>query len=93
MSPCPQAAGQGGQLHVYARHYKNTGVNIIINFGCSGDGCTLDFTPDSTQLDGTGNLYLSYTVPAAAANSQVNITGFIQPQGGPQVPIVAAPVQ
>jgi len=93
LTPCPQVAGQSGTLTIQALRYKNTGVNIILSFGCTGPGCTLDYTPSVAQFDGSGNLSLSYTVPAAAANSQVPISGFIQPQGGPQVSIYAAPVQ
>jgi len=93
LTPCPQQAGQPGTLTIQARGYKNTGVNIILSFGCTGAGCTLDYTPSQAITDGSGNLSLNYTVPLAAANSQVPISGFIQPQGGPQVSIYAAPVQ
>jgi hypothetical protein len=93
LAPCPQVAGQSGTLTIQAKGYKNKGVNIILSFGCTGNGCTLDYTPSQEVIDGSGNLSISYTVPAAAANSQIPISGFIQPQGGPQVSIYAAPVQ
>ncbi len=93
LNPCPQVAGQPGTLTIQAPRYPNTGVNIILSFGCVGAGCTLDYTPSQAVTDASGNLSLSYTVPAAAANSSVPISGYIQPQGGPQVSIYAAPVQ
>jgi len=93
LSPCPQRAGQTGTLTIQAPAYKNRGVNIILSFGCIGAGCTLDYQPTTTRLNVNGALSISYPVPAAAANSQVDISGFIQPTGGPQVSIDAAPVQ
>jgi hypothetical protein len=52
------------------------------------------FTPaQGYKLDAGGNASISYTVPAAAANSSVPISGMINIGGGPTLGIQAAPVQ
>jgi hypothetical protein len=91
MTPCPQLAGQAGTLNISAPKHANATLNILISFGCSS--CTLLFTPQQGyKLDGAGNATINYTVPAAAANSQVPISGMINIGGGPTLSIYAMPV-
>ncbi len=92
MTPCPQLAGQSGTLTISAPKHANATLNILISFGCNS--CTLLFTPQQGyKLDGAGNATINYNVPAAAANSQVPISGMINIGGGPTLSIYAAPVQ
>jgi hypothetical protein len=91
--PCPQIAGQGGTLIIAAPKYPNATLNIVLSLG-SCDNCTMLFTPaQGYKLDGGGKASISYTVPAAAANSSVPISGMINIGGGPTLGIQAAPVQ
>ena len=93
LTPCPQVAGQGGTLIISASHYPNATLNIVLSLG-SCDNCTLLFTPaQGYKLDGGGSASISYTVPAAAANSTVPISGMINIGNGPTLGIEAAPVQ
>ena len=93
LAPCPQVAGQGGTLNISAPRYPNATLNIVLSLG-SCDNCTFLFTPaQGYKLDGSGNASISYTVPAAAANSTVPISGMINIGGGPTLGISAAPVQ
>ncbi|HLY32263.1 MAG TPA: hypothetical protein VKQ36_14635 [Ktedonobacterales bacterium] len=91
--PCPQVAGQGGTLTISAPSYAGKEVNILLSFNCSNpsdSGCTIDEPPSSsTTLDASGDLTLSYTVPASATS----ITGSIQPDGGSPVFINGPSVQ
>jgi hypothetical protein len=92
LTPCPQVHGQAGTLTISAPGYPGAGLNIVLSFGCNN--CTLLFTPQQGyKLDGGGNTTINYTVPAAAANSQVPISGMINITGGPTLSIDAAPVQ
>ncbi len=93
MNPCPQVHGQGGTLSISAPKHPNATLNVLISFGCNS--CTLLFTPQQGyHLDASGNATISYTVPDAAANSSVPISGMINiGGGGPTLSIYAAPVQ
>lgn len=92
MSPCPQIHGQAGTLTISAPKYPNASLNIVIGFG-SCNNCGVIFPPGTYSLDASGNATVSYTVPAAAANSTTPITGMINIGGGPTLSINAAPVQ
>jgi hypothetical protein len=92
LTPCPQVHGQAGTLTISAPSHPNATLNILISFGCGS--CTLLFTPQQGyKLDASGNATVNYTVPAAAAGSQVPISGMINIGGGPTLGINAAPVQ
>jgi hypothetical protein len=92
LTPCPQLAGQAGTLTIAAPKHPSATLNILISFGCAN--CTLLFTPQQGyKLDAAGNAVINYTVPAAAANSQVPISGMINISGGPTLSINARPVQ
>ena len=93
---CPELAGQGGSLTVSIPGWANTPINIIVSFGSCANGanCTVLFTPDANHLDGQGNITVSFTVPAAAANNSAPMSGLIQvSNGGPSFSYQAAPVQ
>jgi len=91
--PCPQIAGQNGTLVISAHKYPNATLNIVLSLG-SCDNCTLLFTPaQGYKLNGSGDANITYTVPAAAANSTVPISGMINIGGGPTLGVEAAPVQ
>jgi hypothetical protein len=90
--PCPQVHGQSGTLNLSVPRHPGAALNILINFGCNG--CTVLYPPtQGYKLDATGNASISYTVPAAAANSTMPISGYINVAGGPTLTINAAPVQ
>ncbi|HEY7340803.1 MAG TPA: hypothetical protein VH591_07980 [Ktedonobacterales bacterium] len=91
LTPCPQIHGQSGTLTISSPSHPNAGLNILLSFGCSS--CTFDWTPAQAKLDANGYFSITYTVPAAAANSQVPISGMINISGGPTLSINAAPVQ
>jgi hypothetical protein len=92
LTPCPQVHGQSGTLTISSPNYPNMSLNILLSFGCSS--CTFDYTPaQGYKLDANGYFSISYTVPAAAANSQVPISGMINIGGGPSFGFAAAPAQ
>lgn len=96
ISPCPQVAGQGGTLTIHSPGSANAPVNVLISFGVcnpSTVSCTYTFLPSQYSLDGSGNITLSYTVPAAAANNTAPVSGMVNIQGGPSFSYTAAPVQ
>lgn len=93
--PCPQQAGQGGSISISAPKYGNEPINVLISFGvCAGNAnCTYTFLPSQYHLDGNGDITLSYTVPAAAANNSAPVSGMVNIQNGPSFSFTAAPVQ
>jgi hypothetical protein len=71
--------------------HPGAGTNIVLNFGnCTG--CTTLLTPDKHHLDATGKEAVTASVPDAAANSAVPVTGMVNIAGGPTLSINAAPV-
>jgi hypothetical protein len=90
-SSCPVPAGQTVTLNISAPGHPNGQVSVLVNFGCSGPGCT---NPANTlfTLDGSGFVAIPIPVPAAAANSKTPISGFFN-TGTASVSIYAAPVQ
>jgi hypothetical protein len=92
LTPCPQVHGQSGTLTISSPANAGASLNIVLSFGCNS--CTLLFTPQQGyKLDGAGNATINYMVPAAAANSQVPISGMINITNGSTLSIDAAPVQ
>jgi hypothetical protein len=74
------------------RAHPGAGTNIVLNFG-SCDGCTMLLTPNQHHLDNTGKETVTVSVPDAAANSSVPVSGMVNISGGPTLSINAAPVR
>ncbi|HEV2238089.1 MAG TPA: hypothetical protein VGR57_15620, partial [Ktedonobacterales bacterium] len=77
LSPCPVSAGQTLILTVNAPNNPNQSPNILFSLGaCSGGAmCFWDYVPGTYSTDSSGDLVLSFAVPAQAAHNTQYITG------------------
>jgi hypothetical protein len=90
-TPCPVVGGQSVTITVVDRHAPGSSLYVVVNFGPCGSTCTWLLYP---SLDGAGTWSYTATVPSAASNSGVPITGMVKVQSnGNTMLINAEPVQ